>query len=27
VGFLDGHVDWRPWSEMKNRYGSPTFWW
>jgi prepilin-type N-terminal cleavage/methylation domain-containing protein/prepilin-type processing-associated H-X9-DG protein len=27
IGFLDGHVEWRHWSEMQNRYGSPTFWW
>ena len=27
IGFLDGHVEWRPWSEMRNRYGTPTFWW
>jgi len=27
VGFLDGHIEWRPWTGMKNRYGSPTFWW
>ncbi len=27
IGFLDGHVEWRHWSEMRNRYGRPTFWW
>ncbi len=27
IGFLDGHVAWRPWSEMRNRYGAITFWW
>ena len=27
IGYLDGHVDWRHFSEMYNRYGNPTFWW
>ncbi len=25
--FLDGHVEWRPFSEMKSRTSGPTFWW
>jgi prepilin-type N-terminal cleavage/methylation domain-containing protein/prepilin-type processing-associated H-X9-DG protein len=28
IGFLDGHVEWRHWDKMKNRYGgNPCFWW
>lgn len=27
MGFLDGHVEWRHFSMMENRYGYPTFWW
>lgn len=28
VLFLDGHVEWRPWSEMEPRSnGGPDFWW
>ncbi len=29
IGFLDGHVAWRPFAEMKNRAMAPTawFWW
>ncbi len=28
IGFLDGHVDWRPFMEMDKRYGdNPVCWW
>ena len=27
IGFLAGHVNWRHFRDMENRYGSPTFWW
>jgi prepilin-type processing-associated H-X9-DG protein len=28
IGFLDGHVAWRPFKDMGRRYGSaPGFWW
>lgn len=27
VLFLDGHVEWRPFSEMQSRTGGPNFWW
>jgi prepilin-type N-terminal cleavage/methylation domain-containing protein/prepilin-type processing-associated H-X9-DG protein len=28
IGFLDGHMEWRSWSEFKKRYGeNPVFWW
>jgi hypothetical protein len=32
VYFVDGHVQWRPFSEMEHRwfwqrYGNPCFWW
>jgi len=30
MGFLDGHVEWRHFNMMENRYGgsgAPTFWW
>lgn len=28
IVFLDGHVEWRPFSEMRIRtFGSPSFWW
>lgn len=27
IGFLDGHVSWRPFEEMEYRYGTPNFWW
>jgi prepilin-type processing-associated H-X9-DG protein len=28
IGFLDGHVSWRPFQEMEIRYGTlPNFWW
>jgi len=28
IGFLDGHVSWRPFEEMEIRYGTlPNFWW
>ncbi|MHC4631340.1 MAG: H-X9-DG-CTERM domain-containing protein [Planctomycetota bacterium] len=32
VLFVDGHVQWRPFSEMEHswfwqRYGNPCFWW
>ena len=28
IGFLDGHMEWRPWRDFKRRYGdNPVFWW
>jgi prepilin-type processing-associated H-X9-DG protein len=27
IGFLDGHVAWRPFERMEDRYGNPHFWW
>ena len=27
IGFVDGHVEWRSWKEMKIRWRSPSFWW
>jgi prepilin-type processing-associated H-X9-DG protein len=27
IGFLDGHVSWRPFEEMEVRYRTPEFWW
>lgn len=27
IGFTDGHVEWRPWTEMKIRWRGPSFWW
>ncbi|MBP8303302.1 MAG: hypothetical protein KBE04_04155 [Phycisphaerae bacterium] len=28
IGFLDGHVAWRPFKDMQERYGdAPGFWW
>jgi prepilin-type processing-associated H-X9-DG protein len=28
IGFLDGHVAWRPFKDMGRRYGAtPGFWW
>ena len=27
IGFLGGHVEWRHFRDMENRYGNPTFWW
>lgn len=27
IGFLDGHVEWRPFSAMQDRGGAPKFWW
>ena len=27
IGFLGGHVEWRHFQDMENRYGGPTFWW
>jgi len=27
IGYLDGHVDWRHFNDMEDRYGSPQFFW
>lgn len=27
TGFLDGHVDWRPFDDMEDRHGSATWYW
>lgn len=27
IGYLDGHVEWRHFHDMEDRYGSPSFFW